>query len=103
MSPMAAPLTRSQMPVSHAHPGLRSTRPSLRPAHAPDVKVDEIRFRQLTCPEEIAAVLHLRSEINLPSAGQPGFAALEKKETRWGLSALSSTADISSVPSALCR
>jgi hypothetical protein len=103
MSQMAANLSRSQhaspATASHAHPGLRNTRPPLRPAHGPELNVEEIRFRQLTSAEEIASILHLRSEINLPSAGQADFAILEKKETSWGLSALSNGVDISSARS----
>jgi hypothetical protein len=76
------------------------------PAPAPTVavhvalRVEEIRFRRLRTADEIACVLPLRREINLPRAGDPGFAALEKKEMRSALSAHSSIVDKPSARSA---
>jgi hypothetical protein len=64
------------------------------------LQLEEIRFRHLQAAEDIASVLPLRREINLPLAGDPGFAALEKKEMSAALSAHSTGADKPSAPSA---
>jgi hypothetical protein len=64
----------------------------LLPARQP-IQVGEIRFRRLVTPADIAGVLPLRREINLPQAGDASFAALEKKETSAALSAPSSGVD----------
>lgn len=64
----------------------------LLPARHP-IQVGEIRFRRLATPADIACVLPLRREINLPQAQDAGFAALEKKEMRAALSAPSSGVD----------
>lgn len=71
---------------SHAQPA------PLLPARHP-IHVGEIRFRRLVMPADIACVLPLRREINLPQAQDAGFAALEKKETSAALSAPSSGVD----------
>lgn len=70
--------------VSRAQPAL--------PARHP-IQAGEIRFRRLATPADIACVLPLRREINLPQAQDAGFAALEKKETSAALSAPSSGVD----------
>ena len=67
------------------------------------LQLDEIRFRHLQTAADIASVLPLRREINLPLAGDPGFAALEKKEMSAALSAHSTGADKRSAPSASFR
>jgi hypothetical protein len=72
----------------------------LREAMAPEagrrieVAPGEVRLRQLTGDWEIAEVAHLRSQIQLPAAvlADPGFAALEKKETGSAWSRRSSSA-----------
>jgi hypothetical protein len=60
----------------------------------PDGKVDgrlelpleELSFHRLTTPAEIAQILHLRGEIQLPAAAlaDPSFHTREKKETSTG-------------------
>jgi len=54
-----------------------------------EVTPGELQLRQLTQPWEIAEVAHLRRQIQLPAdvLADPGFASLEKKETRsvWSL------------------
>jgi hypothetical protein len=78
---------------------------TIHPAPAPllterqELRPEEIRFRRLTSAQDIECVLPLRREINLPRAGDPGFAMLEKKEMSAALSAHSSGADKSSAPS----
>lgn len=67
------------------------------------VRAEEIRFRRLSSAEEIACVLPLRREISLHVPDPAGFAILEKKETSAALSAPSSGADNSLVPSASFR
>jgi hypothetical protein len=105
MSHASSSLSRSTTlsATSHAHSALRSARLAQRPVHAPELRVEEIRFRQLRAAEDIRSILHLRSEINLPSAGQAGFAALEKKETSWASSAASNGAATTSARSGWCR
>jgi hypothetical protein len=70
-----------------------------------DLQPHEVGFRQLLGPAEIARVLHLRSEIQLPTSAltDPGFATREKKETRRASWAPSSARVNTSVPSASCR
>jgi hypothetical protein len=48
-----------------------------------EVPIQELRFRHLKSPEEIAWISHLRQEIQLPPSvlADPGFRAREKKET----------------------
>lgn len=47
-------------------------------------QADEIRFRHLKTPQDIAHVLHLREELSLPAAirDDPEFVAREKKEMK---------------------
>ncbi|HZY16124.1 MAG TPA: hypothetical protein VFE74_05815 [Ramlibacter sp.] len=54
------------------------------PPLSPDVQPHEVDFRRLRGPQEVARILHLRTEIHLPAAalGDASFAAREKKETR---------------------
>jgi hypothetical protein len=61
------------------------------PPLSADVQPHEVNFRRLRSPQEIARILHLRNEIQLPAAAlrDASFAAREKKETRWVWSALS--------------
>jgi hypothetical protein len=49
-----------------------------------DVQPHEVTFRHLRGPAEIARILHLRQEIQLPASAlaDAGFATREKKETR---------------------
>ena len=75
--------------------------PSLLVTERQEVRPEEIRFRRLRTPDDFASVMPLRREINLPRAGDPGFAALEKKETSAALSAPSTSADKRSAPSVL--
>lgn len=56
-------------------------------AYAPpstEVQPHEVSFRRLRGAHEIARVVHLRQEIQLPSSAlaDAGFALREKKETR---------------------
>ena len=59
-----------------------------------EVAPGELQLRHLTRPREIAEVAHLRRQIQLPAAvlADPGFAALEKKETATAWSRRSSAA-----------
>jgi hypothetical protein len=104
-----AGLPGSRVPIRLAHPERARPRPphhatpAPQPLAAADVDVAAIRFHQLTSAFDIARVLHLRREIQLNVADEASFAALEKKEMRPALSALSSGKDNSSVPSAWCR
>jgi hypothetical protein len=85
--------------ASFVHEPARFARsPSLQPQPASG----ELRFCQLHSPAEISRVMHLRRELRLPASGlsEPSFAALEKKETSWASSALSSGTGASSAPSA---
>lgn len=64
------------------------------PPTSNDVQPQEVDFRHLRGPAEIARILHLRREIQLPASAlaDTGFAAREKKETRsasWGRSCVS--------------
>ena len=77
----------------HEQPEVLSGIPELPPACLADavpperrrfeVAPGELRLRHLTRSWEIAEVAHLRRQIQLPAAvlADPGFAALEKKET----------------------
>ena len=49
-----------------------------------EVSPQELQLRVLAGPHEIAGIQHLRRQIQLPAGvlADPGFAALEKKETR---------------------
>lgn len=97
----------AQSPASrhHAfHTGYVPHAPVTAPPHeVQELDIRELRFCHLQEPREIARVLHLRQEIHLPSTtvSDPGFAAREKKETRWDLSALLNGVDNLSGPSAL--
>lgn len=56
-------------------------------AYAPpstDVQPHEVNFRRLRGAQEIARILHLRQEIQLPSSAlaDASFALREKKETK---------------------
>jgi hypothetical protein len=70
-----------------------------------DVQPHEVGFRRLQGPREIAGVLHLRNEIQLPASalGDSSFAAREKKEMKLAWSALSCATANTSAPSACCR
>ena len=59
-----------------------------------ELPLDELEIRALRGADEIARVIHLRSEINLPATAlaDPAFAAREKKETSTVLSPVSSGA-----------
>jgi hypothetical protein len=50
----------------------------------PEISPDEVWLQQLTTAREIAGIEHLRRQIQLPAAvlADPGFASLEKKETK---------------------
>jgi hypothetical protein len=106
---LGAGLPGSRVPLRLAHPERSRPRPPHQPPVVPqssvaaEVDASQIRFHQLTSPYDIARVLHLRREIQLNVADAASFAALEKKEMRPALSALSSGEDNSSVPSAWCR
>jgi hypothetical protein len=63
---------------------------SMSPQNGPPA-IDRVVLRHLKTESEIEAVLHLREEIDLSAHYSAGnFASLEKKETNWGLSVLSS-------------
>ena len=59
--------------------------------------IEAVTLRHLKTSSEIESVLHLREEIDLSvhASASSNFAALEKKETNWGLSALSSWTEAS--------
>ena len=48
-----------------------------------DLPLDELSFHRLATPAEIAQILHLRGEIQLPASAlaDPSFHSREKKET----------------------
>lgn len=80
--------------------------PLQEPPPAPaELQAHEVEFRHLRGPQQIARVLHLRSEIQLPTAAlcDDGFVAREKKETRWGWWAPSCGTARRSGPSGSCR
>lgn len=64
--------------------------PAREPAPAPwqdgrlEVPLDELNFRHLQGAEEIAQIVHLRQEIQLPASAlaDPTFHTREKKKTR---------------------
>lgn len=70
-----------------------------------EVPIDELSFCHLRGEAEIAGIKHLRGELQLPvsALADPDFRTREKKETKWGSSALSSAAAGSSGPFASCR
>ncbi len=72
-------------------------------AESDEPQVDEIRLRHLKTPLEISQVMHLREELNLPTAirDDPAFADREKKETKSALSVHLSGVQGSLEPSAL--
>lgn len=55
-----------------------------------DVSADALWLQGLKTPREIADVMHLRRQIRLPAhvLADPGFAMLEKKETKQAWSRL---------------
>lgn len=57
--------------------------PGIPPGSRLDVLPEDLHLRGLRTPQEIAGILHLRRQINLPAAvlADPGFPRLEKKET----------------------
>lgn len=67
-----------------------------------EVPVHELSFRHLKTHEEIARIVHLRDEIQLPASvlADAGFAAREKKGMRKGSSLDSSAAELTLAPSA---
>ena len=74
-------------------------------AYAPpttDVQPHEVSFRRLRGAHEIASVLHLRKEIELPAAvlADASFRTREKKEMKSAWSALSTASARRSAPSA---
>lgn len=82
----ASAMVPAYHPLEHRHPDAGN--PS-----SGGFDLDELRFRRLQTPAQIASVMHLRREIRLPEATltDAGFAAREKKETRSGLLVLSSS------------
>lgn len=70
-----------------------------------DIQAHEVAFRQLRGAREIGRILHLRQEIQLPTAtvSDTGFAQREKKETKSAWSALSCGKANTSARSACCR
>ena len=70
-----------------------------------DIQAHEVSFRHLRSAHEIARILHLRNEIQLPTSAMSdaGFAVREKKETKsvwWGHSCARAS---TSARSACCR
>lgn len=61
-----------------------------------------VTLRHLKTPAQIAAILHLRDEIDLSAQTGANFLALEKKETNWALSLLSTLMAKRSAPSESC-
>jgi hypothetical protein len=59
-----------------------------QPGSRLEIVPDELQLRALSTRREIATIQHLRQQIQLPAAvmADPGFAALEKKETSPGWS-----------------
>jgi hypothetical protein len=89
------PSEPSEPPVRHPVPErVRLARPVERQRLLREVPVDELVFRHLKTPEEIARVNQLRQQIQLPESVllDPGFRAREKKETRRASSAPSNAA-----------
>lgn len=79
--------------------------PASAQAERKEVPVHELSFRHLKTLEEIARIVHLREEIQLPASilADPGFAAREKKGTRKDSSPRSSAAERISAPSGSSR
>jgi len=75
------------------------------PAGSRELPLDELEIRPLRAAEEIARVIHLRSEIHLPAAAlaDPEFATREKKETSTGSSPVSCGGARTLAPSASFR
>ena len=82
-----------------AYPALPSSLPPPEIARH-EVLVDELSFFRLTAPSDVSEIQHLRAQIQLPGSAMadPGFRALEKKETRKAWSGHSSGATRSSAP-----
>jgi hypothetical protein len=70
-----------------------------------EVQPHEVGFRRLAGAREIAGILHLRAQIQLPAAtlADAGFAAREKKEMNWAWSERSCALARPSARSASCR
>lgn len=75
------------------------------PPGARELPIDELEIQHLRTAEQIAAVVHLRGEIQLPASAlaDPGFHTREKKETSTASSPDSAGADNSSARSASFR
>lgn len=75
------------------------------PPVSADVQPHEVNFRRLRGAHEIARILHLRDEIQLPASavGDSAFATREKKETKSAWSVLSCGSVNTSVLSGCCR
>jgi hypothetical protein len=101
--PAFARHARGDRPLPAWQPRELADSPAAPLVQARQVRAEDIRFRRLTTSEAIATVLPLRREINLPLAGDAGFAALEKKETRAASSVPSTGRARRSAPSASCR
>ena len=115
-SRMAAPFPTVTRPLMPGHASASIPPPDLGTALAPpflplpaepeierlDIPIAELSFRHLQTPEEIARIVHLRKEIQLPAAAlaDPSFAAREKKKMRRVSWPLSSAGGLSSAPSA---
>ncbi|WP_156385504.1 hypothetical protein [Ramlibacter sp. Leaf400] len=77
--PQMPPMARPQIPVAPE---------PVIPAGSRELPLDELEIQHLRGMAEIAQVVHLRSEINLPAAAlaDPAFISREKKETSTVLS-----------------
>lgn len=93
------------LPATMVPPLLDELPPSVTRPVAEDVHPHEVGFRQLRTSAEISQVVHLRSQIQLPTSalGDAGFATREKKETRSAWSGPSSASAITSARCASCR
>lgn len=76
--PQMPPMARPQLPAPEP----------VVPAGSRELPLDELEIQHLRGMDEIAQVVHLRSEINLPAAAlaDPAFISREKKETSTVLS-----------------
>lgn len=86
-------LQRSFALSSMAPPGLPANFSDAPLSAGAVVRTQQLRFRALRGPGEIASVLHLRREIRLPvsALADASFPAREKKETSAAWSARSCT------------
>ena len=85
------PLQIRQVPDAPA-PRLPVIAPASDHAARQEVPINELSFRALETPGDIAAIHYLRDELSLPGSvlADPEFQILEKKETSgawWALSA----------------